>query len=93
MLEVIVGVALSALLSGLLVPFVKGVLDRRSERFSSSVALIDTLAISLWTYWKLALRVAYYGRQVSEGRRTSTLRCAVGMATIRGRSAARFRSR
>jgi len=61
-LEIIVGVALTALLGGLLIPVLKERLDRRSERFSSSVALVDTLAISLWKYWKLALRVAYYGR-------------------------------
>ena len=67
MLEVIVGVALTALLGGLLVPYVKDRIDRRSERFRSSVALVDTLASSLWTYWKLALRVAYYGRQGRRG--------------------------
>src|SRR6266498_2672898 len=33
----------------------KGRLDRRSEQFRSSVALVDTLAGSLWAYWKLAL--------------------------------------
>jgi hypothetical protein len=67
MAEVIVGVALTALLTallgGLLVPYVKGRIDRRRERFESSVALVETLATSLWTYWKLALRIAYYGRQ------------------------------
>ena len=63
MLEIIVGVTLTALLGGILVPYVKGVGDRRSERYNTSVALVDTLATSLWTYWKLALRVAYYGRQ------------------------------
>lgn len=67
MLEVVVGVALTALLGGLLIPFVKGRLDRRSERFTSSVELVDTLATSLWTYWKFALRVAYYGRQGPPG--------------------------
>ncbi len=45
----------------------KGRLDRRSEQFRSSVALVDTLAGSLWAYWKLALRVAYYGRQGQRG--------------------------
>ena len=63
MLEVVVGVALAALLGGLLVPSLKERLDRRSEQFKSSVALVDTLARSLWVYWKLAVRVAYYGRQ------------------------------
>ena len=28
-----------------------------------SVELVEILAAGLWTYWKLALRVAYYGRQ------------------------------
>jgi hypothetical protein len=66
-LEVVVGVALTALLGGLLVPSLKMRLDRRSEQFRSSVALVDTLAGSLWAYWKLALRVAYYGRQGHRG--------------------------
>jgi hypothetical protein len=66
-LEVIIGVVLTALLGGLLVPSVKELLDRRSEQFRSSVALVDTLAGSLWAYWKLALRVAYYGRQGPRG--------------------------
>ena len=67
MLDVVVGVALTALLGGLLVPWVKGRLDRRSERFRSSVDLVDSLAGSLWKYWKLAMRVAYYGRQGPRG--------------------------
>ena len=67
MLNVVVGVVLTALLGGLLVPFVKRRLDRRSERYTASVALLDTLAASLWLYWKFALRVAYYGRQGSRG--------------------------
>ncbi len=67
MLEVIVGVTLTAVLGGLLVPLVKGILDRRSERYRSSLELVDTLAASLWEYWKLALRVAYYGRQGQRG--------------------------
>jgi hypothetical protein len=67
MLEVVVGVTLTALLGGLLVPFVKGHLDRRSERYSSSVALVDTPADSLWAYWHIAVRVAYYGRQGERG--------------------------
>jgi hypothetical protein len=54
---------LTALLGGLLAPSLKGRLDRRGERFRSSVALIDELADGLWAYWKLALRVSYYGRQ------------------------------
>jgi hypothetical protein len=67
MLEVIVGVTLTAVLGGLLVPLVKGTLDRRGERHRSSSELVDTLAASLWEYWKLALRVAYYGRQGHRG--------------------------
>jgi hypothetical protein len=65
--EVVVGVVLTAALGGLVVPLVKGILDRRSEQFRSSVALVDSLARSLWKYWKLALRVAYYGRQGPRG--------------------------
>jgi hypothetical protein len=67
MLEVVVGVTLTALLGGLLVPYVKRRLDRGSERYSTSVALVDNLAISLWAYWQLALRVTYYGRQGQRG--------------------------
>lgn len=67
MVEVIVGVTLTAVLGGLLIPLVKGILDRHSERYSSSLTLVDTLAASLWEYWKLALRVAYYGRQGQRG--------------------------
>src|ERR1700733_10384787 len=63
MLEVIVGVALTALLGGLLAPTLKERLDRRSEQYRSSVELVEALASSLWTYWKIALRVAYYGRE------------------------------
>jgi hypothetical protein len=58
---------LTALLGGLLVPSVKGRLDRRAERFQSSLALVDSLAESLWAYWKAALRVAYYGREGPRG--------------------------
>lgn len=67
MREVVVGVLLTALLGGLLVPAVKELLDRRSERHRVSVELVDTLASSLWMYWKLALRVAYYGRKPQRG--------------------------
>lgn len=66
-LEVVVGVALTALLGGLLVPAVKGRLDRNAEQYRAAVELVDTLATSLWTYWKLAVRVAYYGRQGEPG--------------------------
>ena len=68
MTEVIVGVALTAVLGGLLVPAVKGLLDRRGERYRASVALVDALADSLWAYFKLALQVAHYG---SRGERAS----------------------
>lgn len=67
MVEVIVGVTLTAVLGGLLVPLVKGFLDHRSERYRSSLELVDILAASLWEYWKLALRVAYYGKQGPRG--------------------------
>jgi len=63
MAEVVVGVVLTALLGGLLVPVLKGVLDRRGERFRASAAQVDTLADCLWAYWKLAIRVAFYGKQ------------------------------
>jgi hypothetical protein len=63
MLNVVVGVALTALLGGLLVPYVKGRIDRRTERYASSVELVDALAASLWTYWKSAVRVAFYGEK------------------------------
>src|SRR5689334_17633463 len=62
-LEVVVGVALTALLGGLLVPVVKGRLDRTAERYRTAVDLVDALAESLWTYWKLAVQVAHYGQQ------------------------------
>ena len=65
--QVVVGIVLTALLGGLLVPLLKDVLDRRSERFTSSLQLVDTLSVALWTYWKSALRVAYYGRQGERG--------------------------
>jgi hypothetical protein len=64
---VVVGVVLTALLGGLLVPIVKDRLDRRTERFRSSLKLIDDLADCLWAYWKAALRIAYYGRQGAPG--------------------------
>jgi hypothetical protein len=61
MWEVVVGVVLTAAFGGLLVPTVKSWMDRRRERFNAFGALLDTLASCLWTYWKLAMRVAYYG--------------------------------
>ena len=61
MWQVVIGVVLTAALGGLLVPIIKTILDRRQERFDASSDLLETLAASLWTYWKLAMRVAYYG--------------------------------
>jgi len=58
---VIVGVVLTALLGGLLVPTIKTYLDRRRSRLDLSRDLLERLAASLWMYWKLAMRVAYYG--------------------------------
>ena len=71
MLKVIVGVSLTAvltaLLGGLLAPWVKGKIDRRREELDASVKLVDVLADGLWAYWKMALRVAYYGRHGERG--------------------------
>lgn len=67
MLSVIVGVALTALLGGLLAPLVKDEMDRRRERLDWSVQLVEVLATGLWAYWKFALRVAYYGRLGDRG--------------------------
>ena len=77
MAEVVVGVVLTAVLGGLLVPLVAGVLDRRSERFRASVAQIDTLAACLWAYWKLAIRVAVYGKQKQGEQRSKDLKAAL----------------
>jgi hypothetical protein len=77
MAEVVVGVVLTAVLGGLLVPLVAGVLDRRSERFRASVAQIDTLAACLWAYWKLAIRVAVYGKQKQGEQRSNDLKAAL----------------
>ena len=62
MAEVIVGVVLTALLGGLLAPLVTSIVDRRSERSRAAAAQVDTLAATLWAYYKLALRVAFYGK-------------------------------
>jgi hypothetical protein len=61
MWQVVIGVVLTAVLGGLLVPTIKTYLDRRRQRFDASSGLLETLASSLWTYWKFAMRVAYYG--------------------------------
>ena len=68
MWQVVIGVVLTALLGGLLVPAIKTYLDRRRERFDTSRDLLETLAASLWTYWTLAMRVAYYGSKPSDRR-------------------------
>lgn len=67
MWEVIVGVVLTAALGGVLVPWVTGLAVRRREQASTSVDLLERLAESLWTYWKGALRIAYYGKQGPSG--------------------------
>ena len=77
MAEVVVGVVLTAVLGGLLVPLMAGVLDRRSERFRASVTQIDTLAACLWAYWKLAIRVAVYGKQKQGEQRSKDLKAAL----------------
>jgi hypothetical protein len=56
---------LNAVIGGLLVPAVKAQMDRPRERFNVAYDLLETLAASLWTYWNLAMRIAYYG---SKGR-------------------------
>jgi hypothetical protein len=63
MMELVVGVVLTAALGGVLVPAIQALLDRRRVRFAASVDLLEMLATSLWTYWKLAMRVSYYGRK------------------------------
>ncbi len=59
MLQVIVGVILTALFGGLLVPIVKQAMDCTSARLDGAVALLDVLATGLWTYWSFAHRVSY----------------------------------
>jgi hypothetical protein len=63
MWQVIVGVVLTAALGGLVVPAVKSEIDWHHERLAASVDLLEHLAASLWTYWKFAMRVAYYGKK------------------------------
>jgi hypothetical protein len=65
MMEVVVGVVLTAVIGGLLVPAVQAHMYQRRERFRMSGELLETLAACLWTYWKLALRVAYYAKKGS----------------------------
>jgi hypothetical protein len=65
--QVIIGVVLAAF-GGLLVPTIKTYFDRRRERFDTSSDLLETLAASLWTYWKLAMRIAYYGSRYPDRR-------------------------
>jgi hypothetical protein len=61
MVEAIVVVVFTAGIGGVVVPVVKAQIDGRRERFDVASDLLETLAASLWTYWKLAMRVAYYG--------------------------------
>ena len=72
MVELVVGIvltaALTAVLGGILAHSIKDRIDRDRERFDSSIELVDTLANSLWAYWKLALRLAYYGRKGDSGK-------------------------
>lgn len=63
MLQVIVGVVLTAVLGGLLIPLVKEVIDHRRDTREAYRELLEVLATGLWSYWALAHRVAYYGRQ------------------------------
>lgn len=65
MMEVVVGVVLTAVIGGLLVPAVQAHMYQRRERLRMSGELLETLAACLWTYWKLALRVAYYPKKGS----------------------------
>jgi hypothetical protein len=70
MWEVVVGVGLTAILTalfgGLLVPSIRAGMDRRREQCTASAGLLETFAASLWTYWKFAMRVAYYGRNETD---------------------------
>jgi hypothetical protein len=63
-----IGAALTALLGGLVAPSVKGIMDdlktRRNELVRASADLVTTLADKLWHYWKMAQRVAYYGKKL-----------------------------
>jgi hypothetical protein len=64
--------------TGVLVPGLNGIvgwlgrrrqkkLDRQAEVLRTQAQLLEDLAALFWSYWKLALEVAYYGRQASEG--------------------------
>ncbi len=71
MWEVVIGVGLTAFLTalfgGLLVPSIRAGMDRRREQCTASADLLETFAASLWTYWKFAMRLAYYGRDEADG--------------------------
>jgi hypothetical protein len=65
-------------LTGVLVPTLKIIFDwigrkmqakrdRQARVLETQAQLLEDLAALLWGYWKLALEVAYYGRQTSEG--------------------------
>jgi hypothetical protein len=71
-------------LTGVLVPTLKAIVDwigrrmqakrdRQAKVLETQAQLLDDLAALLWRYWKLALEVAYYGRQTSEGDRQKFL--------------------
>jgi hypothetical protein len=64
-------------LTGVLVPALKAIvdwigrrkqekLDRQAKVLETQAQLLEDLAALFWRYWKLALEVAYYGRQTSE---------------------------
>lgn len=72
--------ATAAGLTGVLVPTLKAIVDwigrrmqakrdRQAKVLENQAQLLEDLAALLWRYWKLALEVAYYGRQTSEGNR------------------------
>jgi hypothetical protein len=68
--------AVTADLTGVLIPVLKSILDYMKERkqqkatrqrevLESQAKLLERLAELLWQYWKLALEVAYYGQETS----------------------------
>lgn len=72
MSELVVGILLTALFGGFLVPTIRAAIDRRREQCSASTSLLETFAASLWTYWKFAMRVAYYGRDKTDSNKSYT---------------------
>jgi hypothetical protein len=66
-------ILVTAGITGILVPVINGCMDvmrnRRQKRLAlqnnlleAQAQLLDKLASLLWSYWKLALQVAYYGK-------------------------------